>query len=823
MLLRTALTRVALICLLGAIGAGTVASGDDERPGRRPGPAKPSEPFPLDLAFSYRRDFSDFEKAAVSPDGSRFSYAVVTPTKRREDVWTLESGLPAVFRGARLHVVEVATKKDWVLGVGGATSFAPAWSPDGTRLAYYSDEGGSLRAWIFDAGKGTSATAADLRVKVHYHMATVMPPTWSPDGRKLLVPVLQAAEVGADPKRLGAVVATGPERKRPGPVALVLTSGDEPAPPPKDRDEKNRYYDSLVDLTAIDVGGAPLRVVLPARPPGRKGPGPVFARYSPSGRFLAYVSGMRPGPSIGGVAENVLDLGVVKVGEAQPLHAEEISRCYVGRESHSGDYLGRAGVILAWHPTEDVLLFLNGHRLRMIDCAAGPERRAVTLAADWGRLNGDYLAFVPGRRAALVGLLPPGEADDGHRISALGLFPLDGGPARKFPLPEGFDRGQVIRSGDGASLWQPVADSATFLAGDRDGSRTLVRRLDMAGGDWTSLPVEPGAVEFHGMPRDGSFLVGAIQSMTRPPDFYRFGVDFSSQDRLTTIEPRLEGQAIGPAESFETVVPLHDGRLKAVRTAVLLPPGARRGDRLPAVVEVYGGNDLSRLARHYGGGYVAEIPAPIFTTRGFAVLLVDAPLGPEGRPGQPLDEIRDAVLPQVYRAAELGYIDIGRVALAGHSYGGYCTAGLISTTNLFRAAVAVDGSYDLGGGYGTLQPGDDNGNVWYAEKGQGRMGQPPWSDLRRYLDNSPYYRADRIRTPLLIIHGREDRASPATQAEMMFIGLKRLGRTAQLAVYEGEGHVISRWEPEHAVDASDRVLSFLRRYTSKGGEASTER
>ena len=186
--------------------------------------AKPSEPFPLDLAFS-RRDFSYFEKAAVSPDGSRVAYAVVTPMKRREDVWTLESGLPAVFRGARLHVAEVATGKAIPLGAEGATSFAPAWSPDGTRLAYYSDEGGSLRAWIFDAGKGTSAPAADLRVKVHYHMTTVMPPTWSPDGRTLLVPALPAAEVGADPRP-----PRGRCRDRPGEEAagrpLVLASGE---------------------------------------------------------------------------------------------------------------------------------------------------------------------------------------------------------------------------------------------------------------------------------------------------------------------------------------------------------------------------------------------------------------------------------------------------------------------------------------------------------------------------------------------------------------------------------------------------------------------
>jgi hypothetical protein len=99
------------------------------------------------------------------------------------------------------------------------------------------------------------------------------------------VPALPAAEVGADPRPPRAGVATGPGGKRPG--ALVLTSGDEPASPAKDRAETYSHYDSLADLTALDVGGAPSRVVIPARPPGWQGPGPAFARYSPSARFLA--------------------------------------------------------------------------------------------------------------------------------------------------------------------------------------------------------------------------------------------------------------------------------------------------------------------------------------------------------------------------------------------------------------------------------------------------------------------------------------------------------------------------------------------------------
>ena len=134
----------------------------------------------------------------------------------------------------------------------------------------------------------------------------------------------------------------------------------------------------------------------------------------------------------------MLDLGVVKVGETEPLHVEEISRYYEGYESYSGDDLGRSGVILAWHPTEDVLLFLNGQRLRRLDCAGRRSPARPSLAPDWGRLNGDYLAFVPGRRARCSSACSPrttAPTATGQRAGP--------GPARRqvrpaeLPLPEG--------------------------------------------------------------------------------------------------------------------------------------------------------------------------------------------------------------------------------------------------------------------------------------------------------------------------------------------------------------------------------------------------
>jgi hypothetical protein len=133
---RTILFRVVAICLAvtgGGLRARSAAPGDDDRAGKSRLAARPAEPFPLDLAFSRCRSFSDYERAAVSPSGGHVAYAVVAPRKRRDDLWTLPSGLPVIFLGARLHLCEIATGKSVPLGAEDATSFSPAWSPEGTK------------------------------------------------------------------------------------------------------------------------------------------------------------------------------------------------------------------------------------------------------------------------------------------------------------------------------------------------------------------------------------------------------------------------------------------------------------------------------------------------------------------------------------------------------------------------------------------------------------------------------------------------------------------------------------------------------------------
>ncbi len=214
-------------------------------------------------------------------------------------------------------------------GAEDSTSFAPAWSPDGTKLAYYSDEAGALRAWVFDVARGKSAVAAGFRIKVYIHPTTAMPPAWSPDGRQLLVPALPADEEHADPRPVRGKMQSGL-----GTGVLVLSSGDEPAPP-VERSETFAPFTSVADMTAIDLKDGSTRVLLPARPVGRAGP--AFAQYSPSGRFLAYVTPMRAGLTL--EADDVLDLGVVQV--ARPSRGSS-------NRSPAPPRLGRAITATSW-------------------------------------------------------------------------------------------------------------------------------------------------------------------------------------------------------------------------------------------------------------------------------------------------------------------------------------------------------------------------------------------------------------------------------------------------------------------------------------------
>ena len=122
------------------------------------------------------------------------------------------------------------------------------------------------------------------------------------------------------------------------------------------------------------------------------------------------------------------------------------------------------------------------------------------------------------------------------------------------------------------------------------------------------------------------------------------------------------------------------------------------------------------------------------------------------------------------------------------------------------------GMGDLFGGYGQLAPDGTNYGLAWAESGQGRMGGSPWEYRERYLENSPSLYLDRVKTPLLIIHGSKDDAVPVFLADSVFTGLRRLGKPVTYVRYEGETHWEGTWSYPNQLDALERTIGWFDRH-----------
>jgi len=751
-----------------------------------------------DLAFD-KREFLWDAVPAVSPGGMRVAYVVRHPPQDVDlNSRFMPNGTPSSVVGARLFVTDRLSGETEDLCPGG-NCWRPTWSPDGGTLAFYSDRDGPPQLWIHEIATGEARRVSPARIKAKLWAGDE--PLWSRDGSTLYVPLAPESGPGswlpASPEATARVPADGEA------TVSVLKSGKEvleTVDPPSSPLTEHYLRENNADLAAIEVHTGEVTVLAQAEGEPR----PSVLRVSPSGRWLSYLSVFKEAPVIGGAS--TLDLAVVpSAGGPVRLVAADLP----------GDLPDYHGLNYSWHPTRDQLVYLKGGELWLVDVGAQGPGAARRLGADLGVLAPTINWFTRDGRAGVVGM-DPVEDDVGTRPFTLAIVPLDGGPAIRIPIPEGWVYGTILKA-DERTIWQPEAGSVTLVLTETGTGELAIVRFDYLSGE--SRVLWKGLGRIANLTGAGSHdsMMGTYEDLTTPPNVYRFSADFRERDRISHIDPRLDEVGRGTAEVFETVVPLQDGQLSTLRTMVLLPAGARRGDRLPGIVMVYPGGDQTRNALRFGGGADLTVPNLLFTSRGYAVILTNLRLGPEREGGNPAQEIMDVLMPQVYRAAELGYVDLSRLAVGGQSYGGYGTVAVVSATNLFRAAIPVNGIYDLPGTYGHLSPGGGSPFVGWAEGGQGRMGTHPWANLRRYIDNSPYYRADRIFTPVLIVHGAED--SAYHDGQKLFSALRRLDRPAQLLSYAGEGHVIYYWSRANAVDVSRRMVEFLNRHLGDPGAA----
>ncbi|HET8781800.1 MAG TPA: S9 family peptidase, partial [Pyrinomonadaceae bacterium] len=235
---------------------------------------------------------------------------------------------------------------------------------------------------------------------------------------------------------------------------------------------------------------------------------------------------------------------------------------------------------------------------------------------------------------------------------------------------------------------------------------------------------------------------------------------------------------------------------------LMRPPECTADRKCPLILSVHGGPHGM-----FGWGFNASFQ--VYAARGYGVLYVN-PRGSSGY-GQKFSDgtlnewgggdYRDLMFGVDAALRGNGWIDGGRMGVTGGSYGGFMTNWIVTQTPRFRAGVAVASVSNLISFYSTSL---------YQDLIHAEFGGFPWDNFDVLWQWSPLRYVRQVQTPTMFIHGELDNDVHITQAEEMYMGLKRRGVDSVFIRYPREGHNFR--EPKHRIDALERTLAWFDRY-----------
>ncbi len=225
----------------------------------------------------------------------------------------------------------------------------------------------------------------------------------------------------------------------------------------------------------------------------------------------------------------------------------------------------------------------------------------------------------------------------------------------------------------------------------------------------------------------------------------------------------------------------------ALKGTLIKPDDFDPSKKYPLLVYIY-----ERLTQGLHN-FVAPAPGQninlsYYASNGYMILLPDIAY----RVGYPGPSALQCVLPAIDAVVALGGVDEGNIGIQGHSWGGYQIAYMLGQTKRFKAAAAGAPVANMFSAYNGIRWGPGIPRQFQYERTQSRIGGSPWQYPLRYLENSPIFQADKVTTPLLMVHNDADDAVPWYQGIEYYLALRRLEKEVYLFSYNGEPHGIRR-------------------------------
>jgi dipeptidyl aminopeptidase/acylaminoacyl peptidase len=307
--------------------------------------------------------------------------------------------------------------------------------------------------------------------------------------------------------------------------------------------------------------------------------------------------------------------------------------------------------------------------------------------------------------------------------------------------------------------------------------------------------------------RDADVLMLSASRFDEFPDLWVSNLNFKDMKKVSNGDAQRERFRWGTAEliSFRST----DGvPLKGV---LLKPENFDSRRKYPMIVYIY-----ERLSQGLHGfrspGPGTSINPTFYVSNDYLIFMPDIAYDI----GYPGPSALKCVLPAIQEVVDKGFVDEKAIGIQGHSWGGYQIAYMVTQTNRFRAAAPGALVSNMTSAYSGIRWGSGLPRQFQYERTQSRIGGSLWQYPLRFLENSPVFRADRVQTPLLMLHNDEDDAVPWYQGIEFYLALRRLGKEAYLFNYNGEKHGLRKRINQK--DYTRRLQEFFDHYL-KGAPA----
>jgi dipeptidyl aminopeptidase/acylaminoacyl peptidase len=279
--------------------------------------------------------------------------------------------------------------------------------------------------------------------------------------------------------------------------------------------------------------------------------------------------------------------------------------------------------------------------------------------------------------------------------------------------------------------------------------------------------------------RDADVLIMTASRFDQFSDVWVTNSTFREMKRVSNGDAQRAAYTWGTGEllSFKNV----DG--VSLKGLLLKPDNFDPKKKYPMIVYIY--ERLSQGLHAFSNpGPGTSINPTFYVSNGYLVFMPDI-VYTIGYPGH---SAMKCVLPGIQTVVDKGFVNEDAIGIQGHSWGGYQIAYMVTQTNRFKAAAPGALVANMTSAYSGIRWGTGLPRQFQYERSQSRIGGSLWDYPLRFLDNSPIFRADRVETPLLMLHNDEDDAVPWYQGIEYFLALRRLGKEAYMFNYNGEKH-----------------------------------